>query len=621
MRRWAAYAALGLVAVLVAAGMAAYLLAGRLDLAPLVARRASAALGRPVAIASLHVTPGWWIKVDVGGFRLDNVAGGSRPAMVELGHLTAEVEAVSLLHGPAVVRGLTVEGLSVLLERTAERTANWTFGPRKPKAPEPADRSWFPTLLDARLRGCEVTYRTARGAEFRVRLDNVAVLAAGADRPVQLVMAGAYNGTQVSLTGALQPIAVLRNAAVPYGETLHMASGQTTLDFQGTMTEPFDVDGARGTLTLKAPTAGPILAIAGVASDFQASLDLAGTVERTGDLWRLTDAAGALKGNAITAGSLRLTEGGRGTPDDVAADIAFDRLDLNGLLGGASGRADTDVPLDIDRAPDTLIDARLAARQLIYGGVRAEDATLAATLTPGQVAVKELALTYLGARVTAAGRVEAADKGGRVSADVAVSDADIQRLRQALGFGPVPISGKLDAQVVATSSGATLNAATRAARVSAAVSMTGGSIAREVIEMASTDVRLLFRRSKGVSPVSCLLGVLDMRAGVGTVLPLRIRAADGTIAGNMQFDLYRRRFDLTIASQSASTGFFALDIPVRISGAFANPSVRPARWSAVGRAMLAATDRVGLLPPGVQRFARGNPCLTAGKAGKPGGSR
>src|SRR3712207_5725927 len=83
--------------------------------------------------------------------------------------------------------------------------------------------------------------------------------------------------------------------------------------------------------------------------------------------------------------------------------------------------------------------------------------------------------------------------------------------------------------------------------------MDSGAIGLDVIETASIDVRRLFRKAEGMSAVSCLLGVLDMRAGEGTVIPLRIRSADGTITGHAWFDLNRRRFDLTIGSQSATT--------------------------------------------------------------------
>ena len=56
--------------------------------------------------------------------------------------------------------------------------------------------------------------------------------------------------------------------------------------------KPLDFDGIRGRLTLKAPTPGPILAMAGVTGNFDASLDLAGDFQHLGDLWKLNEAAG-----------------------------------------------------------------------------------------------------------------------------------------------------------------------------------------------------------------------------------------------------------------------------------------------------------------------------------------
>jgi hypothetical protein len=46
-----------------------------------------------------------------------------------------------------------------------------------------------------------------------------------------------------------------------------------------------------------------------------------------------------------------------------------------------------------------------------------------------------------------------------------------------------------------------------------------------------------------MSPISCLVGVLDIRGGIGTLSPLRIRSADGTITGRGSFDIYRRQIN------------------------------------------------------------------------------
>ena len=104
---------LALAAALATATGAALFLVARHDLGPFAARRASAAFGRPVSIGELRVAPGRWITVDLSGARLGNAAGGSRPAMAEIGRLTAQVDAVSLLRGgPVVVRRLAVEAVA-----------------------------------------------------------------------------------------------------------------------------------------------------------------------------------------------------------------------------------------------------------------------------------------------------------------------------------------------------------------------------------------------------------------------------------------------------------------------------------------------------------------------------
>ncbi len=614
MRRLAIIA-LGAITLLVAAGEAAFLIVGRVDWGSWAARRASAALGgRGVAVGALHVAPGRWIAFDLRDVRIDNLPGGTRPALAKLDRLTAEVDVLSLLRGPATVRTLRIDGLSVLLERLADRTRNWRFGPEAPH-PGPPDRSWVPTLLDVQVRHSKIVFRASSGAALVTKLDTATIRTASAEQPVQLTLDGAYHGVPIRLDAGLQPIAVLRDASVPYDTALHFTTGNTTLDFKGTMTAPFDVDGARGVLSLSAPTPGPLLAIAGARSDMNASLRLSGPFEHEGDVWLLKEAAGALDDSAINAAMLRLKDGGSGQPDEVSLNADFDRLDLGKLLGAGhgTGKPGADMPLDIDRTPGTLLDVRLTARQVGYNGATATDARLDAALTPGRIAVSNLSLTYAGARAEASGAAEAAGRGGRVSLDLSVSNADVQELRRLLGSGPVPLLGRLEIRAGAQAEGATLNAAARAADGSAVVEMRGGSIAREVIEMASTDVRLLFRRARGMTPVSCLLGVLTMRDGVATVSPLRVRAAEGTIAGSGTFDLQRRRIDMTIGSEAKTTGAFALDVPVRISGSLADPSVRPAQWSAAGRARLAAADEIAALPPGLRQAAQRNPCSRPGR--------
>ena len=261
--------------------------------------------------------------------------------------------------------------------------------------------------------------------------------------------------------------------------------------------------------------------------------------------------------------------------------------------------------LAVDGAPSTVGEAKVSARRLSYDALSATDVVVAARLSPGKLLVKELSMTAFGTRVRASGQVVGA---GHVTAEVAATGADVQMLRRALGFGIVPVLGALEGTFLVDATAPTLGQAIREAQVNGVVAMRGGSIAKEVIEMASTDVSALFRTARGMSVVSCLLAGLEMRAGVGTIAPLRVRAADGVIAGSAHFDLHRRVFDLTVGSEAHTTGALALDIPVRVHGSFGSPSVEPAEWSPEGRAQLSRADDLSHLSVSLREMARRYPC-------------
>jgi uncharacterized protein involved in outer membrane biogenesis len=157
--------------------------------------------------------------------------------------------------------------------------------------------------------------------------------------------------------------------------------------------------------------------------------------------------------------------------------------------------------------------------------------------------------------------------------------------------------------------GATVRDALKTSRGHAVLAMGDGRIARALLEKLSTDLRSLFRKNATSTPITCLIAVLDLQNGLGTIAPLRLQTPGTTVLGGGLVDLPAARLDLTIKSEAASTGIFALDIPLRISGDFSRLTVRPALGSAAAR--LDATARNAPpqgLPPDMQQLADGNPC-------------
>ncbi|MBR0671408.1 AsmA family protein [Neoroseomonas soli] len=597
---------------------AAVLVVPMVELGPMAAGHATAALGRPVTIGSLRVSPGLSLGVEVREARLANIDGGSRPAMAEVGSLNATLDLLPLLRGEVVLRRAAIDGFTLYLERAADWRANWHFGERPAAPATPPDRSGLPMVHDLRLARSEIVFRTSSGKELRARLDSTAVTATAPDQPARMTVSGSYGGVPVALEAVLGSIATLRDASIPFPIEMRATSrAETVVEFLGTATDPLNVDGAEGRIRVSAATPEAILGMAGAGGTDvpPVPVALAGQVMRNGDLWRLTAVEGTLDGAPFTAPVIELTEGSRGRPDAVVVAFEFTRLDVNRILGarppsGSQESGDADLPLIVPEMPDPLLRADLAAQELIYARLHARDARLKAEMAPGRITVETLALAAFGARFDASGELLPARGGGAaVTAAARMTQGDIDTLRRAFRLPALPLAGRLEAHAAVAAEAATLNAATAGARISVVAAMTSGSIAREVIEMASTDVRALFRTSRGMTRVSCLLAAVDVRAGRGEASPVRIRAGTGTISGLASFDLNREWLDLVIGSQRETTHFFALDIPVRVSGSFSNPDILPAQWSRSARARM-ESGATAPLPPDLRDTARRNPCYS-----------
>jgi len=536
--------------------------------------------------------------------------------MLKISSLQAEVDLLSMLHGPVVIRRVVVAGLSILLERDAERRPNWRFGPIGLERIKASDRVRIPTVTGIDVRASEIVFRTSSGSRLHVEVDALALASADPGQPMMIRATGAYNGIPAVVEASVGSLTALRDVANPFPVNVRLTAGDTTLLFEGTATDPLKADGLAGRLSLSARGPNTMLAIAGLSADLDVDVNLAGVVERNGNLWRLSETLGQINTKTLTATRLQLTEGAAGQPDAISVAIDLEHLDINRIAGKAAAprqRGHADMSLALDPNQDPTVEADIGIARLTYARVEADDVRLTARLGGGRLVVDPVRLTTSGAQVSA--RAEALaqpDGSARVDATIEMNNADLDALRRTLGLRSLPLSGLLQGRFAVSAAGPSLNEAARQARISAVASMQGGRIARDVIEKGSTDVRRLVRKPTGTTSVSCLLGVLDMRAGVGRVAPLRIRAGNGTIAGTASIDLNREWVDLVIGSQSATTGFFALDIPVRVNGPFADPNISPARWSAAGRARLASADDVAPLPPELRTYARGNPCFWGG---------
>lgn len=212
--------ALAAMAVLLAAGTAtaaALLLDGEaLKLKAIEAVRR--ATGRELTIAG-PVRLGWSLTptVTAEGVSLANPPGMSRPAMATLDRLDAQVALWPLLRRRVEVRGLTLIGPDVLLERNAAGQPNWVF--TRPAAPSVETAPAAPGAPAARLQfsvnGVEV--RDGRlGWLSGVRRDTLTIpaLQARTETPGAVRLAGtaALNGIPLDVQGTTGTLAAADGA-------------------------------------------------------------------------------------------------------------------------------------------------------------------------------------------------------------------------------------------------------------------------------------------------------------------------------------------------------------------------------------------------------------------------
>ncbi len=168
-------------------------------------------------------------------------------------------------------------------------------------------------------------------------------------------------------------------------------------------------------------------------------------------------------------------------------------------------------------------------------------------------------------------------------------------------------AGGLDGAAKLSMAGETVGGALKTSEGAVVLAMRDGDVDRALIEALSADLRGIFRSKEGRVPVTCLLGVLTLKDGIGVLSPLRLELREAIAIGAGKIDLAKDTLDLTVKTERDSTNFFALDIPVHISGPFDRLSVVPLGGS--DEAWLEqASANADALPPALRKLANGNPC-------------
>ncbi|OHC74467.1 MAG: hypothetical protein A3G18_11270 [Rhodospirillales bacterium RIFCSPLOWO2_12_FULL_58_28] len=245
----------GIVVVLVGVAVAGVAILRSMDFNQyrgLIAEKTKEFTGRDLVIAGdlkleISLNP----ALAVEGVTFANAPWGSRPSMVSIRRLAAEVQLLPLLSDKLVVDRLVLEGLDLLAETDAKGHGNWVFGAAKPeeggkKAAEAgAEGSGIlPVVRKVHIRNVNIAYNDGQtGATTKLALDSLELDAAGVDSPLRVSLNGAFNGAAYKVSGQTGSIASLMEGGKNFSVSLKAEALGAMLGIDGVVADLFRVKG------------------------------------------------------------------------------------------------------------------------------------------------------------------------------------------------------------------------------------------------------------------------------------------------------------------------------------------------------------------------------------------
>ena len=578
-----------LVAIALLLSIFTVLLLYTLGIPPVIERFASEFTGRKITIGDIKIEWADSARIQMHDFRMSNATWGTEPYMVKLNSLDVVLDLSALIQGDKVVQNITASGLDIFLERDEKGVGNWRFHDLTPsvqKGPlkhEPTERAGFPIIRDGIILDSMFRMKTSSGAMIQIDAHNLKFNSKDGRSPVLIVLEGAYNGKIAKMTMAGDSYAVLHDDETPYPVKFRLERNTGTLDFEGTMTDPVNMDGAQGLLTISAPDMGEILSMFGLNIQATFPLHLKTPMTRAGDRWFFKKLVGDLADTDFT-GELILNEGSRTLPDAITGKFTFEKVDARKIIDGVSRlkrpsrRTDiTSIPLQAPRNPGITVDVDLGANGIHYDNWIISNVGFHFKNDPGKISIESLKFSLAGGQILMRMHLDATRDLPQLTSKIDVEGVDAGRvLHLAKNIDTKNIiDGPVNARAILQMHGNNVGHAIRNSRGGVVAYMNEGHISKKFLELASIDLHLLLGGSDGQENMSCLLGVLTMRNGLGILSPLKLEAPSASLGGGGSINLLNKKIDVFMKPVEGTTGFWALDVPLRFSGEYSSIKIEP----------------------------------------------
>lgn len=591
---------------LVVAGL---ILAFRWDwLIPLIEPRASAALGRPVKLAHLHVQLGRVTHLVADQVEIGNPAGwpgGGDFATAE--HLVVDVDAEKLLRGRHVVLpAITLERPSVDAQQLADGNANWRLGGGSSGGGGEA-----PEIGKLVINDGTVHVRSAPlNGDFQVAVATKP--GNGGEDQIVASAKGTYAKQPISAEFTGGALLSLRDAKTPYPVNLQMKNGPTSASAKGTIANPLAFQGADVNLELAGPDMSLLLPLTGIAIPKTPPYRVAGKLDYGEGVVAFENLAGKV-GSSDLEGALKVdTKPQRPVLQATLQSRMVDLRDLGGFIGAEPGDADkgTKRPTPsngrvLPNDPLSLPKLNVADVHLQYSAKRIEgrrqpldNMKVAMDIVNGDVSLHPLSFGIGNGQIVSQIKLAQRSDGLAARADVDFQRVDVSKLLSVTGVAKgagsiggraiIEGNGKSIAQILAHSSG----------EVKLYMG-SGGNLSALLVDLSGLEFGNALLSALGVptrAQVECLVTDVMLTNGEAQSRLTMLDTDEARIGIVGGADLRNESLGLTLRTESKHFSVGSLPTPIDVKGTLGSPSIQPELGPAGGRAAAAVGLGVLLTP-------------------------
>ena len=570
---------------------------------PIVQSRASAAIGREVTIAHLHVRLGRVVQVTADGVVVGNPPDwpAADPPLAAINALTIQADAWAYIHGQGLILPLiAIDQPRILAAETAGGDANFRLSTGSGGSGGAA-----PKIGDVEITDGDVHIVMPKlKADFTARINTEGE---GDAAKIVVDAKGRYAGQPILghlVGGALLS---LRDTRHPWPVDLNLANGPTRVALEGTIQDPLAFRGADLRLKFSGPDMSLLEPLVGFPIPKTAAYQVAGRLDLQGfNKITFEDFAGRL-GNSDIGGTIEEqpeeASDSKGRPKPVVTmnlrSNRVDLADLNGFIGGTPGRSTTanatpqerqaaaradaspkllpDTPISIPRLDWANIHLRYRGAHIEGRDVPLDDLDVALDVVNGRITVHPISFGVGKGRLI--GDVDLTPTRGkdvRAKIDLRMQNLDVARLMAAThtfeGAGSISGVGAIDA------TGDSLASLMANGNGEVKMAMAGGDLSAILVDLTGLQFGNALLSALGVpakTQVQCFVTDLALRQGVVDFKAMTLETGEGitNVGGNI--NLGDEKIDLGLKTDARHFSIGSLPTRINITGTFKDPSIRP----------------------------------------------